>query len=56
MRNIDFRYAYVLGYTPNSADMDGKYHRIRLKLTGIDGRVGARAFWRPGYYAPDSVH
>jgi Ca-activated chloride channel homolog len=52
MRNIDFRYAYVLGYVPTASEMDGKYHRIKLRLVGIERKIGARAFARPGYYAP----
>jgi Ca-activated chloride channel homolog len=52
MRNVDFRYAYVLGYVPDASQMDGKYHRVRLKLIGLERKIGARAFARPGYYAP----
>lgn len=50
MRKIDIRYQYVLGFAPQPGDADGRYHRLQLKVVA-PGRL--KAFWRPGYYAPD---
>lgn len=40
---------YVLAIQPQGLELDGSYHRLRVKLKG-DAR-GARAVHRPGYYA-----
>ncbi len=42
---------YLLGYAPSNTKADGRYHRIRVEVTGEQGlKVEAR----PGYYAPVS--
>ncbi|MGD0579119.1 MAG: VWA domain-containing protein [Bryobacteraceae bacterium] len=52
---INIRYQYMLGYGVEGVRNDGKYHRISLKLTGEARRRKLRAYYRPGYYAPEGV-
>lgn len=47
----EIRNEYLLGYYSN-AMRDGKYHQIRVKLTGTDALPPLRTFFRKGYYAP----
>jgi Ca-activated chloride channel family protein len=44
----DVRMQYVLGYSPLNASRDGKYHRVKVTVNSPD----LRAYYRPGYYAP----
>ncbi len=46
------RTQYVLGYTPAKPRLDGKYHRVNVKLVQLKGSSRLRASWRHGYYAP----
>lgn len=46
---LELRNQYVLGYTPEERLMDGKYHRVQVKLIGQDKLY---ITWRPGYIAP----
>ncbi len=41
---------YVLAFQPEDLPLDGSYHRLKVKLKGVDGSV--RLIHRPGYYAP----
>ncbi len=41
---------YVVAVQPEDLALDGKYHRLKVKLNG--GPRGARLVHRPGYYAP----
>lgn len=41
---------YTLVYTPSNTQMDGKFHRIEVKLT----QGGARLSYRRGYYADNA--
>lgn len=42
---------YVLGFTPTNVKMDGKYHKIKVKLTRLPKKVPPLRFTaRPGYY------
>jgi VWFA-related protein len=41
---------YVLVFQPEDLDMDGKFHRLEVKLKNVPR--GARLSHRPGYYAP----
>jgi VWFA-related protein len=43
----DTRVSYVLGYSPNNQNWDGKYREIKLKLK----RPGLEARYRQGYFA-----
>jgi len=49
---IELRNSYVLGYTPQNAAHDGRYHRVQVKLIPPHGLPALKAFWRLGYYAP----
>jgi Ca-activated chloride channel homolog len=46
------RTQYVLGYSPTRPRMDGKYHRVDVKLAQPKGSARIQASWRRGYYAP----
>ena len=46
------RTQYVLGYTPAKPRMDGKYHKVNVKVVQLKGSSRLRASWRRGYYAP----
>ena len=43
---------YILGYSPNNPDKDGKYRRIEVKVARPRGLPRLHASWRLGYYAP----
>jgi VWFA-related protein len=46
---LELRNQYILGFTPEDQDRDGKYHRVQVKLVqGKNLHVSAR----PGYFAP----
>jgi Ca-activated chloride channel family protein len=47
----ELRNEYLLGYY-SSAVRDGKYHQVRVKLTGTDDLPPLRTYFRKGYYAP----
>jgi VWFA-related protein len=49
--SIDMRNEYLLGFTPASAQSDGKYHRIKVTVNRSDG-TKLNVFYRRGYYAP----
>jgi Ca-activated chloride channel homolog len=49
---IELRNQYILGYTPQNLDRDGRYRRVQVKLVQPKGLPPLRAFWRMGYYAP----
>ncbi len=46
----DTRVSYVLGFYPDEADLDGKYHELRVQ---VPGRKGLELRSRQGYYASD---
>ena len=49
---IELRNRYVLGFSPTSAQRDGKYHHVQVKVIPPRGLPPLKAFWRPGYFAP----
>jgi Ca-activated chloride channel homolog len=51
--SIELRNQYVLGYRPRNPKYDGKWHKIKVKLSPPKGfpRLEARA--KQGYYAPE---
>ncbi|HUI54741.1 MAG TPA: VWA domain-containing protein [Bryobacteraceae bacterium] len=49
---VELRNQYVLGYSPQNQERDGKYRRVEVKLVQPHGMPLLRAFWRMGYYAP----
>jgi VWFA-related protein len=46
---VMLRNQYMLGYSPSNLAADGRYHRVQVKVRGIEG---ARLSWRSGYRAP----
>src|SRR4029079_11687995 len=49
---VELRNQYVLGYSPNNQERDGKYRHVQVKLVQPRGMPQLRPFWRQGYYAP----
>jgi VWFA-related protein len=49
---VELRNQYILAYSPQNQEHDGKYRRVEVKLTQPRGLPPLRAFWRHGYYAP----
>jgi Ca-activated chloride channel homolog len=49
---IELRNQYMLGYSPQNQERDGKYRHVQVKLVQPRGLPPLRAFWRMGYYAP----
>jgi len=45
----ELRHQYLLAYSPDNVERDGKYHRVQVQVVG---RRDLRLSWRPGYYAP----
>ena len=48
---VELRNQYVLGYRPANSALDGKWHKIRVKLTPPKGLPPLRVFAKTGYYA-----
>lgn len=48
----DTKVSYVLGFYPDEADIDGKYHELRVQ---VPGRKGLELRSRQGYYAGDKA-
>ena len=48
---IELRNQYVLGYRPTNPAHDGKWHKIRAKLTPPEGLPPLRVYAKTGYYA-----
>jgi VWFA-related protein len=46
------RTQYVLGYVPDSATDNRRYHRIQVRLTKPNGFPRLHTFWRSGYFTP----
>jgi len=49
---IELRNQYVLGYRPKNPTHDGKWRKIKVKLTPPKGLPPLRVFDKTGYYAP----
>jgi Ca-activated chloride channel homolog len=49
---LELRNQYILGYSPQKPEHDGKYRRVQVRLRLPRGLPFLRAFWRMGYYAP----
>ncbi len=50
---IELRNQYVLAYSPQNANHDGKYRKIEVKLQQPKALPALKARWRLGYYAPN---
>jgi VWFA-related protein len=49
---VELRNQYVLGYSPQNQEHDGKYRHVVVKVVPPRGLPVLRPFWRLGYYAP----
>src|SRR5215813_4966309 len=49
---IELRNQYVLGYRPKNPTHDGKWRKIKVKLTPPKGLPPLRVYAKTGYYAP----
>lgn len=49
---IELRNQYLLGYSPQNQERDGKYRHVMVKIVPPRGLPQLRPFWRLGYYAP----
>jgi VWFA-related protein len=49
---VALRTQYVLGYVPEKAPKDGKFHRVKVQLAQSVPKKKLRLSWRVGYYAP----
>jgi Ca-activated chloride channel family protein len=49
---LELRNQYVLGYSPQNLERDGKYRSIKLTLAPPPGLPALRTQYRHGYFAP----
>jgi Ca-activated chloride channel family protein len=49
---VELRNRYVIGYSSQNQQHDGKYHRIQVVIVPPRGLRQLRAHWRTGYNAP----
>jgi Ca-activated chloride channel family protein len=49
---IELRNQYVLGYRPEHAPKDGKWHKIKVRLLPPKGLPPLHVYAKTGYYAP----
>ena len=49
---IELRNQYVLAYTPENQERNGKFRQVEVKLKEPEGLPPLKARWRSGYYAP----
>jgi len=48
----ELRSQYVLGYYPSNRSRDGKWRRLKVRLTGSASQASFRLYAKKGYYAP----
>lgn len=49
---VELRNEYIIGYSPQNQERDGKYRRVQVKLMQPRGLPPLKANFRLGYYAP----
>jgi Ca-activated chloride channel family protein len=49
---VELRNQYVLGYRPSKPGKDGKWRKIKVRLTPPKGLPPLHVFAKTGYYAP----
>jgi Ca-activated chloride channel family protein len=49
---VQLRNQYVVGYRPHNAPRNGKWRKIKVRLTGLKGLPLLRVHAKTGYYAP----
>ena len=50
--NRELRNQYVLGYYPSNRSRDGKWRRLKIRVTGPESQAKVRLYTKKGYYAP----
>jgi len=50
--SLELRNRYVLGFYPQDLKLDGRYHRLEVRMVSPRGLPLLHAHWRTGYYAP----
>jgi Ca-activated chloride channel homolog len=48
----EFRNQYMIGYSSNNPQNDGKYRKVKVELIGAGLQKALHLFWRRGYFAP----
>jgi Ca-activated chloride channel family protein len=48
----EFRNQYMIGYSSNNPQNDGKYRKVKVELTESPLHKALHLFWRRGYFAP----
>ena len=48
----EFRNQYMIGYSSNNPQNDGKYRKVKVELTESPFHRALHLFWRRGYFAP----
>jgi Ca-activated chloride channel family protein len=49
---VELRNQYVLGYRPKNPAKDGKWHKVKVKLTPPKGLPPLHVYQKSGFYAP----
>ena len=49
---IQLRHQYLIGYRPSNSLRNGKWHKIKVRLTALKGLPSLRVSAKTGYYAP----
>jgi VWFA-related protein len=49
---VELHNQYLLAYSPNPMQPDGRHHRVRVKVTRPEGLATLHVDWRTGYRAP----
>jgi VWFA-related protein len=50
---LEMRSEYIVGFAPDRAQNDGRYHKVRVAVQPPAGMARVRTSWRHGYFAPD---
>ncbi len=51
---LELKSQYVIGYESTNGNKDGKFRKVRVKVTPPEGMLKVNARTREGYYAPSS--
>ena len=51
---VELRNQYMIGYSPQNQERDGKYRKVQVKLVQPRGLPPLRTFFKMGYYAPSN--
>jgi hypothetical protein len=49
---VELHNQYVLAYSPNAMQHDGRHHRVRVQVVPPVGMSALNVDWRAGYRAP----